>query len=421
MISRIFRGENENVAVKRKRQIDTLKIFNDNVVELREDVEYQVQFNAGERRMAIMVSLSPEFPLEKPVLRVSPPIKHPWCNEHNEITSAPGLLNFTVHSDLGRVVQAIIREFSKNPPQLLEEISPGSVKSHRDSQGRNSPSYSLQQYPEITLASYNSYYNTQYPQYSSANANTCIYNYNHTNSGTVYVTESHTKFGSSSQHSAYVATSQSGSLHNTDATRYNSNQHGTYLNSHYVNANYHQQSLPNQAQIKLRQSIAFPELNNLSNEELRWLSEDDDRLDEFLDKHSDLKDINTAIDDAIDWVQKTAEANVAKEPELRELQSDVANKVQTVTALKARYDQLIQRYNKLSEAFTPDHIKECLRKAADESHEESERIAEDFLNRKIDVERFLSTYIECRKLGQARRTKEEKLAHQLNELKRAGY
>lgn len=419
MISRIFRGENENVAVKRKRQIDTLKIFNDNVVELREDVEYQVQFDAGERRMAIMVSLSPEFPLEKPALRVSPPVNHPWCNEHSEITSAPGLLNFTVHSDLGRVVQAIIREFSKNPPQLLEEVSSGSVKSHRDSQGRNSPSYSLQQYPEISLTSYNSYYTTQYPQYSSTSANTCIYNYNHTNSNTVYVTESHTKFGSSSQHPAYVASSRSGSLHNADVTRYNSNQHGTYLNSHYVNANYHQQSLPNQA--KLRQCTAFPELNNLTNEELKWLSEDDDRLDEFLDKHSDLKDINAAIDDAINWVQKTAEANVAKEPELRELQSDVANKVQTVTALKARYDQLIQRYNKLSEAFTPDHIKECLKRAADESHEESERIAEDFLNRKIDVERFLSSYIECRKLGQARRTKEEKLAHQLNELKRASY
>ena len=63
------------------------------VVELREDVEYQVQFDAGERRMAIMVSLSPEFPLEKPALRVSPPVNHPWCNEHSEITSAPGLLN----------------------------------------------------------------------------------------------------------------------------------------------------------------------------------------------------------------------------------------------------------------------------------------------------------------------------------------
>ncbi|XP_043260030.1 vacuolar protein sorting-associated protein 37A [Colletes gigas] len=421
MISRIFRGKNENVAVKRKLQIDTLKIFNDNVVELREDVEYQVQFNAGERGMAIMVSLSPEFPLEKPVLRVSPPINHPWCNEHSEITGAPGLLNFTVHSDLGRVVQAIIREFSKNPPQLLKDVSPGSVKSHNDLQGRNSPSYSMQQYPEIPSTSYNSYYTTQYPQFSSASGSTSIYNYNHTNSSTQYMADGHAKFGSPSQHSAYITSSTSSSLHNTDSPRYNSNHQGTYLNSHYVNANYHQQSLSNQAQTKPQQSVAFPELNSLSNEELKLLNEDDDKLDEFLDKHSKLKDVNVEIDDAIDWVQKIAEANVAKEPELRELQSDVASKVQTVAALKARYDQLIQRYNKLSEVFTPDHIKECLRKAADESHEESERIAENFLNRKIDVERFLSTYIECRKLGQARRTKEEKLAHQLNELKRAGY
>lgn len=120
-------------------------------------------------------------------------------------------------------------------------------------------------------------------------------------------------------------------------------------------------------------------------------------------------------------VSLLVEANAAKEPELGQLQADVADKMKTVAALKARYDHLIQRYNKLSEVFTPDHIKECLRQAADESHEESEKIAEDFLNRKIDVERFLSTYIECRKLGQARRTKEEKLAHQLNELKRAGF
>lgn len=420
MISRIFRGENENVAVKRKRQIDTLKIFNDNVVELREDVEYQVQFDAGERRMAIMVSLSPEFPLEKPVLRVSPPVNHPWCNEHSEITSAPGLLNFTVHSDLGRVVQAIIREFSKHPPQLLEDMSPGSTKSHRDLQGRNSPSYTLQQYPEIPHTSYNTYYTSQYPQYSSANVNTCIYNYNHTNSGSSYAAENHNKsFVSTGQATPYTSTSsRNSSLQNTDTVRY-ATQHGsTYLNSHYTNAGY-QQALPSQP--KMPQSVAFPELNKLSNEELRQLAEDEDRLDEFLEKHSQIKDINLAIDDAIDWANKTAEANVAKEPELKELQYDVADKVQTVSTLKARYDQLIQRYNKLSEVFTPDHIKECLRKAADESHEESEKIAEDFLNRKIDVERFLSTYIECRKLGQARRTKEEKLAHQLNELKRAGY
>lgn len=421
MISRIFRGENENVAVKRKRQIDTLKIFNDNVAELREDVEYQVLFNAGERRMAIMVSLSPEFPLEKPVLRVSPPIKHPWCNEHSEITSAPGLLNFTVHSDLGRVVQAIIREFSKNPPQVIEYVSPGSTKPHSDLQGRNSPSYPLQQqYADIPHTSYNSYYNTQFPQYSTSGTNPCIYNYNYTNSGNTYISDSKSKtFGSTSQHSTFIPSSRSTTLHNTSPSRYTTDQHRTsYIN--YTNTNY-QQPIPSCVQSKATQSLVFPELNNLSNEELKKLSEDEDRQDEFLEKHSQLKDINTAIEDTIDWVEKTAEANVAKEPELKQLQVDVAEKIQTVTVLKARYDQLIQRYNKLSEIYTPDHIKECLRQAADESHEESEKIAEDFLNGKVDVERFLSTYIECRKLGQARRTKEEKLAHQLNELKRAGY
>lgn len=95
--------------------------------------------------------------------------------------------------------------------------------------------------------------------------------------------------------------------------------------------------------------------------------------------------------------------------------------METVKRLKSRYDELSQQYNKLSETFAPDHIKECLKQAADNSHEQSEEIADDFLNGKIDVERFISSYIECRKLGQARRTKEEKLAHQLNELKRAGY
>jgi len=95
-------------------------------------------------------------------------------------------------------------------------------------------------------------------------------------------------------------------LHNTTPARYTSNQHGTpYLNSHYVNANY-QQPLSNQSQAKAPQSIIFPELNGLTNEELKRLNEDNDRLDEFLEKHSQIKDINAAIEDAMDWVEKTA-------------------------------------------------------------------------------------------------------------------
>lgn len=113
--------------------------------------------------------------------------------------------------------------------------------------------------------------------------------------------------------------------------------------------------------------------------------------------------------------------NLSKKQDLQELQENVNEKIQTIEDLRAGYDKLIEQYNKLSEVFEPENIRDGLKKAADESQEKSEAIAQDFLNRKIDVERFLSTYIECRKLGQARRTKEEKLTHQLNELKRSGY
>lgn len=53
---------------------------------------------------------------------------HIFCT--SEIINLLSLRQFSVHSDLGRVVQVIIREFSKNPPQLLEDISPGSTKPH---------------------------------------------------------------------------------------------------------------------------------------------------------------------------------------------------------------------------------------------------------------------------------------------------
>jgi hypothetical protein len=43
--------------------------------------------------MAILVQLGPDFPLEKPVLSVSPNVSHPWVDHSGRITAAPGLLN----------------------------------------------------------------------------------------------------------------------------------------------------------------------------------------------------------------------------------------------------------------------------------------------------------------------------------------
>ncbi|KAJ8927478.1 hypothetical protein NQ314_020075 [Rhamnusium bicolor] len=119
MLPRQFKTE----ADIRKHQINTLKIFNDNVAELSEGEEYEICFNSGGNNLYLNVSLSQEFPNEKPMLKVVPAIIHHWVNSDGQITSAPGLLNFTVHSDLGRVVQAIIREFQRTPPPLVSNHS----------------------------------------------------------------------------------------------------------------------------------------------------------------------------------------------------------------------------------------------------------------------------------------------------------
>jgi hypothetical protein len=51
------------------------------------------------------------------------------------VIGAPGLINYTLHSDLGRVVQAIIREIQRYLPNLANEdrsndVSPQAVSSH---------------------------------------------------------------------------------------------------------------------------------------------------------------------------------------------------------------------------------------------------------------------------------------------------
>lgn len=63
------------------------------VTEITENTEYLVEFNAGENKLAMLILLSPDFPMEKPLLKITPSISHQWVNENSEIVGAPGFLN----------------------------------------------------------------------------------------------------------------------------------------------------------------------------------------------------------------------------------------------------------------------------------------------------------------------------------------
>lgn len=121
MFSRLRHGE----TTFRQWQINTLRIFNNNVVVIKDNTEYRVEFKVGNNNMSLDVVLSDIFPDDKPTIYINPAIVHPWVLKNtNQVVDAPGLIEFTPNSDLGRVVQAIIREFQKAvvKPELFPEL-----------------------------------------------------------------------------------------------------------------------------------------------------------------------------------------------------------------------------------------------------------------------------------------------------------
>ncbi|XP_068621991.1 vacuolar protein sorting-associated protein 37A [Battus philenor] len=288
----------------RRRQIDTLKIFNANVTEIKENAEYKVEFSVEGRNMTLNIVLGPDFPSEKPAIFVNPVFAHPWIAENtNQVVGAPGLINFTLHSDLGRVVQAIIREFQRTVPN---------VTSHEDKSTDTSP-------------------------------------------------QSHVS----------------------------------------------------------SQSLMFPELSELSIEELQEILENPDLQDKFLETNPQLVELDLETEELMSSIEEIAQDNIAKQQLLDDMKTEVIERISSIVQMKMNYEELNKKHQKLSEMYDPHRIRDCLKEAALKADEDAEVIAEQFLLGNIPVETFIAKFAEQRALGQARRAREERLAHQLAQLDKA--
>ncbi|XP_029651781.1 vacuolar protein sorting-associated protein 37A-like [Octopus sinensis] len=107
-----------NLQAQKNKQIESLKKVNPKIQEVFRDVEYHVSFVSGSTNVCLRVSLPPQFPQEKPVVTIQPPAKHPWVDSQSKVVGCSSLNEFTMHSNLGLVIQSIIEEFNKNPPIL---------------------------------------------------------------------------------------------------------------------------------------------------------------------------------------------------------------------------------------------------------------------------------------------------------------
>ncbi|XP_066258548.1 vacuolar protein sorting-associated protein 37A [Euwallacea similis] len=307
----------------RKQQITTLKIFNDNVTEITKNTDYEISFESGKNNLVLRVTLGSDFPNEKPLLTISPLVAHPWVNESGVITNAPGLLSFTPHSDLGRVVQAIIREFQRNPPK-----------------------------PTIT------------------------------------------------------------SRHSSVSIQDGDNKQKSY--SSFSNIDYSPHHVTISDTTVLSSSLKFPELNLLSLEELRFIDECVDRQAEFIDELGTIREQRRYLEELELQLKDIAEENLCKEQQLNQAKDAVNQRIEEAVKLTFENERLYSVYLNLSEKYLPRNIQEELSKAAKRAEEEGEKMVESFLQGDLDVDKFLNLFIKSKSLYQLRKTKEEKLAHQLD-------
>ncbi|KAL1110093.1 hypothetical protein AAG570_008170, partial [Ranatra chinensis] len=166
---------------------------------------------------------------------------------------------------------------------------------------------------------------------------------------------------------------------------------------------------------------SFPELNSLSTNQLQELIVNPVGLDELIDTSPTYNILNKCIDEMIDTTDNLARDNLKKEAELEQLKEEVKESIAILNKVKTEYERFNSEYQILCEKFNPHRIKESLRQSVIQIDEESEQLAERFLEGSVDLEKFLSGYISYRMVSHSRKAKDEKLSQQLEELKRAGY
>lgn len=166
---------------------------------------------------------------------------------------------------------------------------------------------------------------------------------------------------------------------------------------------------------------SIPELCNLTLDELQKLDQDPQYLNDFVDELGVVQRLHTDLDTLIEDIKVMATDNLSHEKHINELQAALELKLNEFRQLGGSYESLSARYQRKSDEFAPQHIKELLQIAASNADSACDTFVQQFLSGSIDVQNFLDQYKDAKRVSALRKAKEERLAHQLNELERAQF
>ncbi|GAB1293115.1 Vacuolar protein sorting-associated protein 37A [Apodemus speciosus] len=368
------------------------------IAEIQKDVEYRLPFTVNNLTININILLPPQFPQEKPVISVYPPIRHHLMDSQGLYVTSPLVSNFTMHSDLGKIIQSLLDEFWKNPPvlaptsttfpyillkksnvQTLSEVLAmylvgPSRASSTVQQGQRlletlkvflysnpggMPPYPSQGFPFL-------------PSYPPQEANRSI----------TSLSVADTVSSSTTSYTAAKPAAPSFGILSSLPLPVPTTESSASINQNGFG--YKMPDIPD----------AFPELSELSVSQLTDMNEQEEVLLEQFLMLPQLKQIITDKEDLVKNIE------------------ELANKYELLIQMKSTFEKKMQRQHELSESCSASALQARLKVAAHEAEEESDNIAEDFLEGKTEIDDFLNSFKEKRTVCHCRRAKEEKL-HQV--------
>ncbi|KAM3963920.1 vacuolar protein sorting 37B [Aphomia sociella] len=162
-------------------------------------------------------------------------------------------------------------------------------------------------------------------------------------------------------------------------------------------------------------------LAHLNSDELKEMLNDDTKFDAVLKDVKQIKDWDTEKEMIIASNRSLAEFNLGKEPELEQLKAQVQQKSEVGEEHCTRIQELLDEYKTKSAGISPDTTLALLQTSAAESEEDSEKMAQDFLSGKIEVDKFLEDFEPIRKQMHLRKFKAEKMSELLRTGSQSSY
>lgn len=170
-------------------------------------------------------------------------------------------------------------------------------------------------------------------------------------------------------------------------------------------------SIPDFSQIDIFQ--AFPELKNKSRRELYEILEEENKILEIIQEMPQIQTIAEEREKISCKCTDLARENLAQRPAIDEMKQAVKEKADEFERLRSEFERDQEKQLSLMDQFHPSVIQNNLKVAILEADEESEKVVEEFLDKKLDIEEFKQQFLDRRTLYHTRRSQEEKLSQMI--------